>query len=75
MTDSDLYKKFLYFEALVFFQESYLRGIGIIDREATVPCVRSLIETNLSTSLPDRLKVLFSAQERWTLEQIEPYIE
>lgn len=56
-------------------QESYLRGIGIIDRESTVPCVRSLIETNLSTNLLERLKVLFSTKERWTLDQIEPYIE
>lgn len=57
------------------FQENYLRGIGIIDRESSVPCVRSLIETNLSVNLLERMKVLFSVKEKWTLSQIEPYIE
>lgn len=58
-----------------FAQESYLRGIGIVDRESSVPCVRSLIETNLSVSLLERMKMLFSVKEKWTLSQIEPYIE
>lgn len=58
------------------FQEIYLRGIGIVDRSvANVPCVRTLIEENLTTSLIDRLKVLFKTRERWTLDEIEPYIE
>lgn len=57
-------------------QEAYLRGIGIIDRDSpSVPCVRSLIECNLSTNLLNRLKVLFRTKEKWTLDQIEPYIE
>lgn len=56
-------------------QESYLSGIGIIDRESAVPCVRSLIESNLSVNLADRMKMLFGTKEKWTLEQIQPYIE
>lgn len=57
-------------------QEKYLRGVGIIDRDsASIPCVRSLIENNLSTNLLERLRVLFKTKERWTLDQIEPYIE
>lgn len=56
-------------------QEKYLRGIGIVDKDATPPCVRALTEINLSTKLMDRLKVLFKAKVRWTLEEIEPYIE
>ncbi|XP_037043947.1 sister chromatid cohesion protein DCC1 [Bradysia coprophila] len=55
--------------------EKYLRGIGIIDKGSNQPCVRALSEINLSTKLMDRLKVLFKAKERWTLEEIEPYIE
>lgn len=55
--------------------EKYLRGIGIIDREGTVPCVRGLNETDLPTVLLVRLVSLFKTKERWNLEQIEPYIE
>lgn len=57
-------------------QESFLRGIGIFDRSvANVPCVRTLIEQHLTINLIDRLKVLFKTRERWTLDEIEPYIE
>lgn len=56
-------------------QESYLTGIGIIDRESMVPCVRALIETNLSINLSDRMKVLFATKVKWTLDEIQPYIE
>ncbi|KAJ6641389.1 Sister chromatid cohesion protein DCC1 [Pseudolycoriella hygida] len=55
--------------------EKYLRGIGIIDKDSNPPCVRALCETNLSTKIMDRLKVLFKTKTRWTLEEIEPYIE
>ncbi|XP_058462390.1 sister chromatid cohesion protein DCC1 [Malaya genurostris] len=55
--------------------EKYLRGIGIIDREGAVPCVRGLSEADLPTNLLVRLSMLFKTKERWNLEQIEPYIE
>lgn len=61
---------------LLCLQESYLRGIGIVDRSvANIPCVRTLIEQNMTISLIDRLKLLFKTRERWTLDEIEPYIE
>lgn len=56
-------------------KEQYLSGIGIVDRESNPPCVRSLLEENLPTSILERLKVLFKTKERWSLEQISPYIE
>lgn len=53
-----------------------MRGLGIIDRTiANVPCVRTLIEQNLTVSLLDRLKSLFKMRNRWTLDEMEPYIE
>uniref|UniRef100_A0A182K4F3 Sister chromatid cohesion protein DCC1 n=1 Tax=Anopheles christyi TaxID=43041 RepID=A0A182K4F3_9DIPT len=55
--------------------EQYLRGIGIIDREGSVPCVRGLNEADLPMNLLGRLNMLFRTKERWNLEQIEPYIE
>lgn len=56
-------------------QETYLSGIGIIDRECQNPNVRGLFEENLPVSLPDRLRLLFKTKERWTLAQISPYVE
>lgn len=67
--------KIISFSNLFVQQEKYLRGIGIVDKDSTPPCVRALNEINLSTKLMDRLKVLFKTKERWTLEEIEPYIE
>lgn len=65
----------MYFRIVSLIQEKYLRGIGIVDKDSNPPCVRALTEINLSTKLMDRLKVLFKTKERWTLEEIEPYIE
>ncbi|XP_052861183.1 sister chromatid cohesion protein DCC1 [Anopheles cruzii] len=55
--------------------EKYLRGIGIVDREGSVPCVRGLNEADLPMNLLVRLSTLFRTKERWNLEQIEPFIE
>ena len=56
-------------------KETYLAGIGVIDRESQQPSVRGLFEENMPLTLSDRLKVLFKAKERWTLQQITPYVE
>ena len=55
--------------------EKYLRGIGVVDRESNVPCVRGLNEINLPLNIHDRLRILFKTKEKWNLEQIEPYVE
>lgn len=34
-----------------------------------------MIENNLTTKLVDRLNILFKTRDRWTLEEIKPYIE
>lgn len=55
--------------------ESYLKGIGIIDRDAKPPCVRALREINLPVNIVDRLRILFKTKDRWKLDEIQPYIE
>ncbi|GAB0091098.1 Sister chromatid cohesion protein DCC1 [Sergentomyia squamirostris] len=55
--------------------EKYLRGIGVIDRQASMPCVRTLLETNLPENPHERFQVLFQAKEAWSLDEIEPYVE
>ena len=56
-------------------EEKYLAGIGVIDRDSQTPSVRGLFEENLPVTLADRLKILFKTKERWTLQQIGPYVE
>lgn len=55
--------------------EKQLKGIGIIDKTSQPPCIKSLHEEFLPTNLHDRLRALFRAKDKWTLEEIEPYIE
>jgi sister chromatid cohesion protein DCC1 len=56
-------------------KETYLAGIGVIDRDSQAPSVRGLFEENLPVNLADRLKILFKTKEKWTLQQIAPYVE
>lgn len=53
----------------------YLRGLGICDKEGAQPCIRSLAEEQLPTNINDRMKSLFKAKQKWTLSEMEPYIE
>ncbi|CAG9799625.1 unnamed protein product [Chironomus riparius] len=55
--------------------ESYLHGIGVIDRESQIPSIKGLFEGNLPLNLQNRLTCLFKAKEKWTVQQITPYLE
>jgi sister chromatid cohesion protein DCC1 len=56
-------------------QESHLGGIAIVDRDSPQPSIRGLFEENMSMELADRLRMLFQAKGRWTLQEISPYVE
>lgn len=56
-------------------QERYLDGIAVIDHDSQAPNIRGLFEENLPMDLSDRLRHLFKTKERWTLQQIAPYVE
>lgn len=56
-------------------KEEYLRGIGIIDLDSKPPSVKSLMEENLTTNIDKRIDLLFKTKARWTLAEIEPYLE
>lgn len=57
------------------FEESFVDGIGVIDRNCAVPSIRGLFEENMPLNLNDRLILLFKEKPVWTLQQITPYIE
>lgn len=56
-------------------QEGYLAGIGVIDRDTPTPSIRGLFEENLPMNLAERLQSLFKIKDRWSLQQISPYVE
>lgn len=58
-----------------FLQEEYLNGIGIIDRDSNPKCVRAMNEANLPNNMQERLRILFKVKEKWTLPEMEPFIE
>ncbi|XP_034478107.1 sister chromatid cohesion protein DCC1 [Drosophila innubila] len=53
----------------------YLRGLGILDREGAQPCIRSLAEEQLPSNINDRMRALFKTKRKWTLDEMEPYID
>lgn len=55
--------------------ENYLHGIGVIDRESQIPNIKGLFEENLPLNLQNRLRYIFKAKEKWTVQQIAPYLE
>ncbi|XP_067627293.1 sister chromatid cohesion protein DCC1 isoform X2 [Eurosta solidaginis] len=55
--------------------ENYLRGLGIIDKEGNTVCIRSLVEELLPTNIQERMRVLFKTKTRWTMAEMEPYID
>lgn len=59
----------------MYLKEKYLRGLGIFDKDGAVPCIRSLSEDNLPLNVHDRMRLLFKIKPKWTLDEIEPFIE
>ncbi|XP_032585480.1 sister chromatid cohesion protein DCC1 [Drosophila mojavensis] len=53
----------------------YLRGLGILDKEGAQPSIRSLAEEHLPSNIIDRMRVLFKTKRKWTLDEMEPYID
>lgn len=37
--------------------------------------MKSLFEEGMTTNLHDRLRILFRTKPKWTLDEIEPYME
>ena len=50
---------------------SHLRGIALVDKKV----VRHFPEWKLTENVNDRLAKLFSVKEKWTMEEIEPFVE
>ena len=53
----------------------YLEGIAIKDTISQPHVVRFFPEWELPEDISERFKVLFHAREKWTIDEIRPYVE
>lgn len=57
---------------------AHLSGLALVETLSTTSnqnCVKRFPESSLPTTIQDRLEVVFSAREKWSLEELTPYIE
>jgi len=54
---------------------SHLSGLCLVDDTKEPPVIKHFPEAALPENVQERLSVLFAARERWTLEDISPYIK
>jgi len=52
---------------------SQLAGLVLVE-DKDPPVIKRFTESSLPPTIPDRLNVLFSARERWTLDEISPFV-
>lgn len=52
-----------------------LEGIALVDRSCTPEIISHFPVTNLSEDINDRFTYLFETRDKWTLDEIRPYIE
>jgi len=52
-----------------------LSGLVLVDNEKSPPIIKRFSEEDLPCNIIDRLGILFSARERWTLNEISPFIK
>jgi len=53
----------------------YLSGIAFLESETQPAVIRYFPVQNLSEDIKVRFEELFEAKDRWSLEEITPYIE
>lgn len=53
----------------------YLAGIALMDKDSKPAVIWHFPETKLPEEISERFRVLFQTREKWTLEEIYPYIE
>jgi len=53
---------------------SQLKGLMLVDEKVEPPTIRRFTEASLPEGVNDRLNILFKARERWTLQDISPFV-
>lgn len=52
-----------------------LEGLALVDRSSSSDAISYFPVTNLPLDIQDRFNTLFATRDKWTFEEIRPYIE
>lgn len=55
--------------------EKYLEGMALMDRNSKPEVIWYFSETDLSEDINERIRILFQTREKWTLDEIRPYVQ
>ena len=55
--------------------KSHLAGLALVDEKANPKIIRYFCEKSLPEGVYERLEVLFKVKAKWTLEEIDPYVQ
>jgi sister chromatid cohesion protein DCC1 len=55
--------------------EKYLEGIALMDKNSKPEVIWYFPETDLPEDINERIRILFQARDKWTLDEIQPYVQ
>jgi sister chromatid cohesion protein DCC1 len=55
--------------------EKYLEGIALMDKNSKPEVIWYFSEIDLPEDVNERIRILFQTREKWTLDEIRPYVQ
>lgn len=52
-----------------------LKGLALIDLQSTPQVIWAFHESKLPDNINERFRILFQTKEKWTVDDIAPYIQ
>ena len=56
-------------------KKEHLAGLALIDDKSSPKVIKYFCEKSLPEGVYDRLELLFGVKAKWTLEEIDPYVQ
>jgi sister chromatid cohesion protein DCC1 len=55
--------------------EKHLEGMALMERNSKPEVIWYFSEIDLPEDINERIRILFQTREKWTLDEIRPYIQ
>jgi Uncharacterized conserved protein (DUF2036). len=55
--------------------EKYLEGMALMDRNSRPEVIWYFSEIDLPEDVNERIRILFQTREKWTVDEIRPYVQ
>lgn len=55
--------------------EKYLEGMALMDKNSKPEVIWYFSEADLPEDINERIRILFQTREKWTLDEIRPYVQ